>query len=472
MKTIRCVDMTLRESGAAREGGLTFKEKLEIARSLDRLKVDEIELPPLSGSKADELTNKTISGLVNTGVSATVDIVEGNIEETWESIRSAKKPSVNIVAPVSPVSMEYTCHKKAPAMLEMIADQVSKARFFCETVEFTAADATRAEEDFLINAVGTAIKAGAGRITVCDTAGVMLPDEFGAFVRSLTEKIPSLSEKELFVQVSDEMNMAMASAAAAIKAGASGVKLTVLAAGYPTLEQFSRFLRIKGEDLGFSSNIRTTELSRAANQLNWMLAPKTKEESPFTNFSVGETAENVCLDQNDEIGEVIKVVRQMGYDLSEEDNAKVFEAFRRVVTKKHFVGTRELDAIIASTALQVPATYRIENYVINSGNVITATANILLDKGGEKVRGIAFGDGPIDAAFLAIEQIIGQHYEMDDFQIAAVTQNREAMGDALVKLRHGGKVYAGKGISTDIIGAAIRAYLNALNKIAYEEKTV
>ena len=108
------------------------------------------------------------------------------------------------------------------------------------------------------------------------------------------------------------------------------------------------------------------------------------------------------------------------------------------------------------------------SYVINSGNVITATANILLEKDGAQVRGVAIGDGPIDAAFQAIEQIIGHHYELDDFQIQTVTEGRDAMGSALVKLRSGGRVYSGNGISTDIIGASIRAYVSALNKIVYE----
>ncbi|MBQ5685718.1 MAG: 2-isopropylmalate synthase, partial [Clostridia bacterium] len=177
----------------------------------------------------------------------------------------------------------------------------------------------------------------------------------------------------------------------------------------------------------------------------------------------------VTLDANDTITDVIAVVQQMGYDLSEEDNAKVYEAFLRVANKKHFVGTRELDAIIASTAMQVPTSFRIDNYVINSGNVITATANLLLEKDGEKLRGVGVGDGPIDAAFDAIEQIIGHHYELDDFQIQTVTEGRDAMGSALVKLRADGKVYSGSGISTDIIGASIRAYISALNKIVYDE---
>ena len=168
------------------------------------------------------------------------------------------------------------------------------------------------------------------------------------------------------------------------------------------------------------------------------------------------------------VSTVSAAVRKLGYDLSEEDDERVFEAFRRVAAKKP-VGAKELDAIVASSALQVPATYKLISYVINSGNVITASAHIELEKDGEKLSGIALGDGPIDAAFLAVEKILGHHFELDDFQIQAVTEGREAMGSALVKLRDNGKLYSGNGISTDIIGAAVRAYINALNKIVYGE---
>ena len=463
MKTIKIIDMTLRETAA-----LSFKEKLEIARTLDRLKVDAIELSPINGGKADGLANKTIAAMVSGTLTADIDIAAGLVDETWDSIRTARHPQLNLLVPVSPVQMEYTCHKKAPAMLEAIAQQIARCRFHCENVEFSAIDATRAEREFLAQAIDAAIKAGANRITLCDTSGTMLPDEFGAFIDDIKARVAAIGQVELYVQPSDELGMGLACAAAAIAHGAQGVKCTAVTSGYPTLSQLARFAQVKGVDLDIATGLRTTELNRAVGQLDWLLNREKQAEAPMDGIGIGETA-NVTLDVNDEIGEVIKVTRQLGYDLSDEDNARVYEAFRRVATRKHFVGTKELDAIIASTAMQVPSTYRIENYVINSGNVITATANILLDRGGEKLRGVGVGDGPIDAAFLAIEQIIGHHYELDDFQIQTVTEGRDAMGSALVKLRADGRVYSGNGISTDIIGASIRAYISALNKIVYEE---
>jgi 2-isopropylmalate synthase len=224
------------------------------------------------------------------------------------------------------------------------------------------------------------------------------------------------------------------------------------------------------------------ELRRIVSQIVWLCSTRRNKTSPFDDgvqeaapeleLGVQEAAPELELGFGDGVSEVLKAARELGYDLNGEDGQAVWEAVRDVLKHKDRVGARELDAIIASVALQVPPTYQVESYLINSGNNISALAHLKLSHHGRTDEGVALGDGPIDAAFLAVEQIIGQHYELDDFQISTITQNRASMGDALVRLRHNGKIYAGKGISTDIIGASIRAYLNALNKIAYEEKTV
>ena len=162
-------------------------------------------------------------------------------------------------------------------------------------------------------------------------------------------------------------------------------------------------------------------------------------KSPF-DFGVSNDKSNVTFDKNDDLNAIAQAAIKLGYELSEEDNARVYEAFANIAAKKDFVSSRELEAIIASTALQVPATYKIDNYVINSGNLITSTATVCLQKNGELLQGISLGDGPIDASFLAIEKITGHHYELEDFQIQSVTEGREAMGSALVKLRYNGKI--------------------------------
>ena len=469
MKKIQLIDRTLRDAAESRETVLSFREKLEMARSLDRLNLGEIALPPIGDGKADQLFNKSVSAALAPPLSATVPINDTRIALIWDSIHTARRPSLNVEAPCSPVQMEYTAHMKAPALLEAIASQVGACRQACGRVGFTAADATRAERSFLTEAIRKAAEAGAGSITLCDTAGVMLPDEFAAFADSVRREAALPEEVAWSVQIKNAMHMSCASAAAAVQKGIGGLVCSAFPGNAVSLDQIADFVRLRGEDMDLAVGLRVTELRRTLGQLQWLMNSRRAEKGILPRSADQEDQAGISLTANDEAADVAKAVRQLGYDLSDEDGARVYEAFRRVAVKKSFVSSRELDAIVASTAMQVPPTYRIESYVINSGNVITATANITLDRGGTQLRGVSVGDGPIDAAFLAIEQIVGHHYELDDFQIQAVTEGREAMGSALVKLRADGRVYAGNGISTDIIGAAVRAYISALNKIVYEE---
>jgi hypothetical protein len=182
---------------------------------------------------------------------------------------------------------------------------------------------------------------------------------------------------------------------------------------------------------GLASRTKFTELHRVVNQINWITDNAKNDKSLVT---VNTDMESIRLDKNDTQEAVLAAVGKLGSALSAEDGAKVYEEFLRVASKKT-VGSKELDAIVASAALQVPATYKLVSYVINNGNIITASAHIVLEKNGKKTEGIEIGDGPIDASFIAIDKIIGHHYELDDFQIQAVTEGKEAMGSAVVKLR-------------------------------------
>lgn len=471
MRKIHVSDITLRECAGSAEHSLSFKEKIEMAKLIDKLHFNSIEMPEIRNVSTDVLLIKTIASLMkHSEVCVPVGTDAQSVETAWNSVKAAKKASLKVSVPVSAVQMEYKCSKKPPVVKEMAASLIAECKKYAENVEFSAEDAIRAEKAFLYDIIRTAIEAGANRINICDSEGTIMPSEMYDFVKALFEEVPEIKKVTLSVELSNQLNMAVACAFSAISAGAGEIKTTVEGFSYPSIEDVMNVFKLRGDSNGISSKIRTTELSRVVSQMKRMVNTTKSENSPFEN-GVNDNAEPLTLDKNDDISTVIKAVKKIGYDLSEEDNSKVYEAFRRVAAKKEFVGTKELEAIIASTALQVPATYTIESYVINSGNVITATANIRLNKDGEAVSGVSVGDGPIDAAFLAIEQIVGHHYELDDFQIKSVTEGREAMGSALVKLRSSsGKLYSGTGISTDVIGASIRAYVSALNKIAYEEE--
>ena len=460
MKQIKIADTTLcRENNA-----FGFKEKIEIARQLEKLNIDIIELPEILNSRTDILLVRTISAFVKHAyLSVGAGMSEQSIDDAAEALGNTQNGTIRIELPVSPVCMEYVCHKKPAKMLEWIAFCVKKAKDSGFGVEFCATDATRAETDFLYSAIKTATEAGADIITICDTAGSLLPDDFAAFVKAIAEN----TGVPIGIKCSDKAGLAAAQAILAVRAGADCVKCAV-GGDTVSLDTFGSIIKDYGNDYDITAAIKNTELHRTVGQINWITDNAKNDKSTVT---VNAEDAGIKLDKNDTMETVLGAVGQLGYDLNEEDSEKVYEEFLRVAKKKN-VGAKELDAIVASAALQVPSAYKLISYIINNGNIITASAHIVLEKDGVLTEGIELGDGPIDAAFIAIDTIIGHHYELDDFQIQAVTEGKEAMGSALVKLRAGGKLYSGKGISTDIIGASIRAYLNAINKIVYEEANI
>ena len=466
MRKITVTDMTMRQSGKG--VSLSFREKIELVKLLDKLGVDIIEVSPITSPKIDRLLIKSISSAVkDSTVAVSVGLSEENIAIAWSALEEAKHPRLQVTAPVSAVQMEYLAGKKPEAMLAAIGDLVGKCRALCPEVELIADDATRADPAFLQEAIRTALNAGAAVITLCDAAGMMLPDQLTEFIQNTYAAVPELGQVTLGIACKNELSMADSCAVAAIRCGAGEVKCAAYGEDVIKLETMAKVISARGSSFDVACGIRTTQMKRILGQVAWMCQTGRSSTSPFD--SGVQSGEGLFLTVHDDLSAVMKAAAKLGYDLSEEDGAKVFEAFSRIAARKETVGAKELDAIVASAAMQVPPTYRLETYVINSGNTISATAHVKLTKNGVMTEGISLGDGPIDAAFLAIEQIAGHHYELDDFQIQAVTEGREAMGESVVKLRSGGKLYSGRGISTDIVGASVHAYINALNKIVYEE---
>ena len=466
MRKITITDMTMRQSGKG--FSLSFREKIELVKHLDKLGVDVIEVSPITSPKIDRLLIKSISSAVrSSAVAVSVGLSEENIAIAWGALEEARHPRLQVTAPVSAVQMEYLAGKKPEAMIAAIKNLVEKCRSLCPEVELIADDATRADPAFLQEAIRTAIGAGATVITLCDAAGMMLPDQITEFLRNTYAAVPELKEVTLGISCKNELSMADSCAVAAIRCGADEVKCAAYGEDVIKLETMAKVISARGSSFDVECGIRTTSMKRILSQVAWMCQTGRSSTSPFD--SGVQSGEELFLNAHDDLSAVMKAAAKLGYDLSEEDGVKVYEAFSRIAARKERVGAKELDAIVASAAMQVPPTYQLESYVINSGNTISATAHIKLQKNGVMTEGISLGDGPIDAAFLAIEQIAGHHYELDDFQIQAVTEGREAMGESVVKLRSGGKLFSGRGISTDIVGASVHAYINALNKIVYEE---
>lgn len=465
MNKIKLSDVTMKQ--VADGFNLSFKEKIELAKLLDKLGVSVIELEGIQNARIDSLRIKSIAAaVVNSVVAVPVQLAADSPARVWAALQQAKFPRLQVCGAVSAVQMEYLFHKKPEAMKNAIAETVAACKALCADVEFLADDATRADPAFLAATVKAAVDAGATTVTVCDTAGLMLPAEFAQFIKELYEAVPELKTVHVGVSCCNALSMADACAIASVAEGVTELK----AAAYPidtaSIANLAKLLSARGDAFNACASVEMTQLSRIMDRAHQICqGGKNKGAS----LAAAQTDAGIYLTAHDDVAAVTKVAEQLGYDLSEDDSMKVYEAFKRIAAKKEQVSSKELDAIIASAALQVPPTYKLDKFVITSGNTISSTAHIKLMKNGEPKEGVAIGDGPIDAAFVAIESITGCHYELDDFQLQSVTEGREAMAQTVVKLRSGGKVYSGKGISTDIIAAGIHAYLSALNKIVYEE---
>lgn len=459
MKKIIVADSTLSQNGT-----FGFKESIEIAKQLEKLNVDIIELPGIKNVAKDILLIKTIASFVKSSIiSVDGGTSADDISVVADAINAVSKPRIRISLPVSDVVMEYSFHKKGPAMAKFAGELVAFANAKCADVEFCALDATRADKNTLAEIIKSAVSNGAETVTLYDKEGVFFPDEMAQFVAEIKSLVQADKDIKWGICCSDITGMAAASSFTVIKYGADLIK-TGVDCGVTELKTAIQIFR----NCEFHSSLKTdvdfTSSGRIISRIEWIIGGRENYEN---NVSSSDNTD-FALDSNDSIEAVSAAILGLGYDLSQEDIKKVYNEFKRIAEKKN-VSVKEMEAIIASTALQVPPTYMLEQYSIQSGNVMTSSAQINMVKDGVTITGISVGDGPIDAAFRTIEQITGRHFELDDFQIQAITEGHEAMGSAVVKLRAGGKSYSGKGLSTDIIGASIRAYISALNKILYEE---
>ena len=466
---IRISDCTLLQAEGRYQ--LSFREKIELCRLIDKLGVSSIDLCQIRQKKIDSLLVKSIcSAVKNAVISVPVDVMdEQSVQITWEAMKEAVRPRLQVAVPVSSVQMEYLFHIKPEAMINIVKKTVGECRKLTENVEFIACDATRSDRDFLIRVLSGAVECGASTVTLCDTAGIMMPDEITSWLHELKTALPEINNVTIGFFCSGELNMADAGAVSAIREGVREIKAISCSGNAISLSSIVRIIHVRGGSFGVCSEIATEQIRRITGQVENICHTYGRNQLPSGQEESARESD-LLLSACDTMETVIHAAEGLGYDLSMEDQEKVWQCFCQTAEKKEHVTLKELDAIIAAEAMQVPPAYHEVRYVISTGNQIGAMAHMKLKFHDQEIEGIASGDGAIDAAFNSVEQATGRHFELDDFQIQAVTEGREAMGETVVRLRWEGKLYSGRGISTDIVGAGIMAYINAVNKIVYEEE--
>ncbi len=495
-KIIKIFDTTLRDGEQSPGCSMNLKEKIQMAKQLESLKVDVIEAGFAAASEGDLESIREISKAVeNCTVASLARANKDDIDKAWKSLSEAKYPRIHTFIATSPIHMEYKLKMTPQEVLKQVEEMVTYAKSYCDDVEFSAEDATRTEIEFLAEIVKTAIKSGAKTINIPDTVGYTTPDEFYELLTNLIERCPELKEVNLSVHCHNDLGLGVANSIAAIKAGANQIECTVNGigerAGNAALEEIVMVLETRKDVFGAATNIETKQLYRSSQLLTRITGVKVQPnkaivgENAFaheagihqhgvlnnketyeimTPESIGLNKNKLVLGKHSGRHAFKDKIESMGYKLTSEEINEAFRRFKEVADKKKEVFDRDIDAIISRQTAGAEERYNLVRFVINSGNSITSTAAVKILLEGKEIEKVAIGDGPIDAAFNAIEEISGTKLKLEDYSLSSVTEGKDALGDAVVKLRENGSIYVGRGLSTDVVEASVKAYINALNK--------
>ncbi|MBE7018580.1 MAG: 2-isopropylmalate synthase [Ruminococcaceae bacterium] len=496
-KTIKIFDTTLRDGEQSPGCSMNLTEKIEVAKQLELLNVDIIEAGFAIASPMDFESVKTIAETVkNATVASLARATCKDIDAAYEAVKGAVNPRIHTFLATSPIHMQYKLKMSEDEVIARVKEMVSYAKKYCSDVEFSAEDASRSDKDFLARVMETAIAAGATTVNIPDTVGYSTPLEFASYITYLKEHVSNIDKADISVHCHNDLGMAVANSLAAVRAGATQVECTVNGigerAGNTSLEEVAMAIKTRGDYYDAVTNINTRQIYRSSKLISAITGvsiPPNKAITGANAFahesgihqhgmlknrstyeimtpeSIGKPAEQMVLGKHSGRHAFEERLEILGYRLTKEELDRSFEHFKVLADKKKSITDRDIEALLANKKVQIHETYTLERFVINSGNTITSTAMIKVKSGDDFIEKVATGDGPIDAAFKTINQITERNFVLRDYVIHAVTEGEDALGEAVVKLNLDGKKATGRAISTDIVEASIKAYLNGVNKL-------
>lgn len=497
MDKVIIFDTTLRDGEQSPGCSMNLDEKIEIAKQLELLRVDVIEAGFAIASPMDFDSVSEISKTVkNATVASLARATEKDIDAAYNAVKFAQNPLIHTFIATSPIHMEHKLKLKPEEVLEKIEYMVKYAKKLCPNVEFSAEDAMRSDKEFLAKAFSIAIKSGATVINVPDTVGYRMPQEVIEYITYIKENVEDIEKAVISVHCHNDLGLAVANSLAAVKAGAAQVECTVNGigerAGNASLEEIVMGINTRADYYNKTTNINTKQIyrtSKLVSSITGVQIPPNKaviganafaHESGIhqhgmmshkqtyeimTPSSIGKPEEQMVLGKHSGRHAFEERIVSLGYSLESDELNKSFEEFKKLADKKKNVTDRDIEALLSNKIKEEKQTYVLDKFIINSGNCIPSTANISVKTDNEIIEKVSIGDGPIDAAFKAINKIAQKDFSLDDYVIHAVTEGEDALGEAVVKLNFNGKQVTGRAISTDIIEASIKAYLNGVNKI-------
>ncbi len=492
-------DTTLRDGEQSPGYSMNTKEKLELARQLARLGVDIIEAGFPIASEDDFEAVKTIAqtlkgGPIIAGLCRAKDL---DIDRAWEALQHAERPRIHTFIATSEIHIKYKLKSTQAEVLEASVASVKRAKRYTEDVEFSAEDAHRTDQEFLCRVVEAAIKAGATTINIPDTVGYGVPWEFGERIRDLMNRVAGIERVVMSAHCHNDLGLGVANSLEAIRAGARQVECTINGigerAGNAALEELVMALRTRKDLLGFETGIRTEEIYRTSKLLQSITAVSVQPNKAIvganafaheagihqhgvlqkpltyeimTPESVGVPRSQLVLGKHSGRHAFKKRLEDLGIALSEDDLNKAFVRFKALCDRKKEVFDEDLLALVEEELMAPAETYALDHLQFTSGTNIVPTATVRLRVRDELHQESGWGDGPVDAAYKAIDLITKIPGKLLEYQLRAITGGQDAMGEVTVTVEMDGQRVVGRGNSTDVIEASVRAYLNAINKVA------
>ena len=491
---IKVFDTTLRDGEQSPGCSMNLQEKLEVARQLEKLNIDVIEAGFAIASPGDFESVSAVAKIVkNATVASLCRAREKDIDRAYEAVKHAVSPRIHTFLATSPLHMQYKLKMSEDEVIESASKAVAYAKKYCNDVEFSAEDASRSDKIFLAKVFEAVIKAGATVLNVPDTVGYSTPEEMVDYITYLRNNVSGSEKVEISVHCHDDLGLAVANTLAAVGAGATQVECTINGigerAGNASLEEIVMNLHTRADYYNAFCNIDTKQIYRTSKLIqtitgvpvapskaivgdnafaheagihqHGMLANRETYEI-MTPQDIGIPKNKMVLGKHSGRHAFDDRLTELGYSLDKQDLDEMFTRFKILADKKKVISDGDLEALVAMKLDEnIAQHYILEDFVINSGKKMTAMSTIKLNVG----EAIASGSGPIEASYDAINKLIGEKVELDDYSIRAATEGEDAIGEVVVKLKRNEARATGRASSTDIIEASILAYLNGVNKL-------
>jgi len=489
-------DTTLRDGEQSPGCTMNLKEKLEVARMLEALRVDIIESGfPIASrgdfeavrTVAEEIHGCTIAGLARA--------MPEDIGRAGEALAGASRKRIHVFCATSEIHRTYKLKRAKDQIVKMSVEGVRQAKGYTEDVEFSPEDAARTEPEFLAEVVAAVIEAGATTVNIPDTVGYATPVQFAELIRYLREHVTNIDRAVISVHCHNDLGLAVANSLAAVSVGARQVECTVNGigerAGNAALEEIVMALKTRRDVFGVDTNINTRKIypaSRLVAGITGMHVQRNKAvvgENAFAHEAgihqhgvlshrqtyeimspedIGVPASRLVLGKHSGRHAFKERAEALGFVLTEEEVNAAFEKFKALADKKKEIYDADIEALIDQHLGSPAEVWTLEGLQTTAGTNAIPTATVTLSKEGKRLTDAATGDGPVDAIYEAIGRITGVRLMLRDYSLRALTSGKDAQGEVAIEVEHGGRKFRARGVSTDIVEASARAYLAAVNR--------